>query len=145
MPRSDDTSSEIASANAATTTNSTLEQKIDNMTKVIADLATKVLNLSLHVIEIEDRTVHIVSPISNPLGCPCGLPGYGGILELPATSASATICLRRTATVHGSTSIQVAANPPNLHATLTITTAVFPPPHAAATTVTLSSLYLPTY
>jgi hypothetical protein len=89
MPRSDDTSSEIAFANAAAATNSALEQKIDNMTKVIADLATKVLNLSLHVIEIEDHTVHIVSPISNPLGCPCGLPGYGGISELPATSATA--------------------------------------------------------
>lgn len=86
MPGSDDTTSEIASATTAVPTNSALEQKIDTMTKVIADLAAKVSSLSLHVTDIDSCTAHIAAPISIPL---YGLPGYDRIPELPATSAAA--------------------------------------------------------
>jgi hypothetical protein len=82
MPGNDDnTASEVASAAAPNTTSAALEQKLDTMTKALADLATRVFNLALHVTEIDGRTTPIVSAARNHPGFPYGLPGYGGIPE----------------------------------------------------------------
>jgi hypothetical protein len=85
MLGTEDHTSEVASI---ATPNSTLEQKIETMTKALADLATKVSNLSMHMKEIDGRTTPSVSATSNHPGFPYGLPSYGGILETQAPSTS---------------------------------------------------------
>jgi hypothetical protein len=77
MLGNDDNTSDVASAVATNSANAALEQKIDTMTKALADLTTAITQM------ISRPPTPPPPPAStSPTSIPYGMPGYGGIPPL---------------------------------------------------------------
>jgi hypothetical protein len=81
MPGNDDNTSDVASAAATNSANAALEQKIDTMTKALADLTTAITQMI-------SRPPTPPPPAStSPTSIPYGMSGYGGIPPLSNPAA----------------------------------------------------------